>query len=180
MYWYRRRRSDAEFGIFIDNSFLGNYIVFMASKAVSGLKDHLGFWLRFVSNAVSHNFAKLLKSHEVTVPEWVMLRELFELKTASIGELGRLTGMTKGAVSKVIYRLLSRKLISTSVSESDRRAQEIRLTPKGLTLVPKLAAFADTNDEKFFGCLTASEKALLREIMSKVVKKNSLSQIPIE
>lgn len=152
----------------------------MASKAVSGLKDHLGFWLRFVSNTVSHSFAQLLRTHNVSVAEWVMLRELFELKTASIGELGRLTGMTKGAVSKVIDRLLAGKLISSAVSESDRRAQEIRLTSKGLALVPKLAACADANDEKFFGCLTASEKSHLREVLHKVVDKNRMSQIPIE
>jgi hypothetical protein len=45
---------------------------------VSGLQDHLGYWLRYVSNQVSHAFSVKLAAREVTVAEWVMLRELFD------------------------------------------------------------------------------------------------------
>jgi hypothetical protein len=45
---------------------------------VSGLQDHLGYWLRYVSNQVSHGFSLKLAAREVTVAEWVMLRELYD------------------------------------------------------------------------------------------------------
>ncbi len=33
--------------------------------AVSHLKSHIGFWMRFVSNEVSHSFARKLKQSGV-------------------------------------------------------------------------------------------------------------------
>ncbi|MFI5290109.1 MAG: MarR family transcriptional regulator, partial [Polyangia bacterium] len=47
-------------------------------KTVRPLEAHLGFWLRFVSNHVSQAFSRRLAAHEVSVAEWVVLRELLE------------------------------------------------------------------------------------------------------
>ena len=44
----------------------------------SDLETHLGYWLRFVSNHVSHAFSLKLQARDVTVAEWVVLRELFD------------------------------------------------------------------------------------------------------
>jgi hypothetical protein len=41
----------------------------------SSLESHLGYWLRYVSNHVSHAFALKLAALEVTAAEWVVLRE---------------------------------------------------------------------------------------------------------
>lgn len=43
----------------------------------SGLTAHIGFWMRIVSNSVSHAFARKLESSRVTVAEWVVLREMY-------------------------------------------------------------------------------------------------------
>ena len=47
------------------------------TNRVSGLEDHLGYWLRYVSNQVSHAFSLKVAAREVTVAEWVTLRELY-------------------------------------------------------------------------------------------------------
>lgn len=46
--------------------------------APSALEAHLGYWLRMVSNAVSHSFARKLEREGVTVAEWVFLRALYD------------------------------------------------------------------------------------------------------
>jgi len=43
----------------------------------SDLKSHLGFWMRLVSNNVSQSFARKLESMNVTVAEWVVMREMY-------------------------------------------------------------------------------------------------------
>ena len=47
-------------------------------QKVSGLEAHLGYWLRYVSNHVSHAFSMKLEALGVTVAEWVVLRELHD------------------------------------------------------------------------------------------------------
>ncbi|MGA7245246.1 MAG: MarR family transcriptional regulator, partial [Terracidiphilus sp.] len=49
-----------------------------AARAVSDLKDHVGFWMRGVSNHVSHAFSRMLQKSGVTVAEWVVLREMYD------------------------------------------------------------------------------------------------------
>ncbi len=79
------------------------------AKAVSDLKSHTGFWMRFVSNHVSHRFAQRVMAEGVTVAEWVILRELFNVESVAPSAVAEATGLTRGAVSKLIERLRAKK-----------------------------------------------------------------------
>ena len=92
---------------------------------VSALETHVGFWLRFVSNHVSKRFAQLLEERDVSVSEWVALRHLYDASdTTPLDVMGAL-GMTKGAVSKILARLESRKLVWRATDASDGRAHRV-------------------------------------------------------
>lgn len=148
---------------------------------VSHLKSHIGYHLRVVSNAVSQSFAKKLTASEVTVAEWVILREMYSSdEKTSPSIVAKMTGLTRGAVSKLIDRLLNKGLVSRSESSNDRRYQEIRLTVSAKKLVPKLAHIADENDDSFFSILTDAEKRNLVNTLIKIAKHHELNTNPIE
>lgn len=147
----------------------------------SHLKSHLGYHLRVVSNAVSHSFAGKLAALDVTVAEWVILREMYSHKTNTAPSVvAEITGLSRGAVSKLIDRLLNKGLVSRQEASEDRRYQEIKLTKVGLRLVPKLSLIADENDSAFFSLLSKSEKDELRKILVKLAKTHKLNLNPIE
>ena len=56
-------------------------------KKPSTLEDHAGYWLRYVSNHVSHAFARKVEAQGVTVAEWVLLREMFNTGAANPSQL---------------------------------------------------------------------------------------------
>jgi DNA-binding MarR family transcriptional regulator len=147
---------------------------------VSELKKHIGFWLRFVSNHVSHAFARRLLSSGVTVAEWVVMREMFEDEQVSPGVLAERIGMTRGGVSKLVDRLVSKKLITRRDRSDDRRFQSIALTAAGRQLVPQLAGLADLNDAEFFHPLSARERAALMATLKKLVEAHGLQTLPTE
>jgi DNA-binding MarR family transcriptional regulator len=158
--------------------------VFVSRKqkpAASDLKSHIGYHLRVVSNAVSHTFSRKLAASGVTVAEWVILREMYSGdETTSPSTVAELTGLTRGAVSKLIDRLLAKALVVRSESTIDRRYQDIKLTPSGIKLVPKLASIADENDECFFSSLTEVEKKSLVKLLIKLTELHRLNTNPIE
>src|SRR5690349_1400157 len=129
--------------------------------AASPLEAHLGYWLRFVSNQVSQSFERKLSALDVSVGEWVVLRELFDGEALVPSELAGKIGMTRGAVSKIMDRLEAKSLITRSANQKDRRFQAVTLSAKGRALVPRLAALADRNDWEFFGHLKAAERQQL-------------------
>jgi DNA-binding MarR family transcriptional regulator len=150
------------------------------SAQPSDLKAHIGFWLRFVSNHVSHTFAQKLLASGVTVAEWVILREMFGSAATSPSSLATSTGLTRGTVSKLVERLLRKELVTREEGAADRRTQVIALTPEGRRLVPLLASLADQNDEQFFAVLSAKQREELVATLKKLVQANRLNKIPIE
>jgi DNA-binding MarR family transcriptional regulator len=146
----------------------------------SELRHHIGFWLRAVSNHVSQAFARKLLASGVTVAEWVILREMFHRDGTAPSDLAALTGLTRGAISKLVDRLIAKELLARTYAEDDRRYQSLALTPAGAKLVPKLAAIADDNDKAFFKTLSKKERAKLRAILAKLVEAHNLTTVPIE
>lgn len=146
----------------------------------SALEDHLGFWLRFVSNHVSQRFQQQLEDRGVTVTEWVALRELFVPEPPSAAELVARLGMTKGAVSKVLTRLEAKGLAERKSSSEDARVWRLRLTRAGRELVPKLARIADENDAHFFATLSPRTRQVVTNALREVVAAHQLTQVPTE
>ncbi len=148
--------------------------------SVSELRSHIGFWLRFVSNHVSHAFGRTLLNSGVTAAEWVILRQMYDQEEMSPSFLSELTGLTRGAVSKLIDRLLAKKLVTRVGRTDDRRFQSVSLSLAGRRLVPVLAAIADKNDAAIFGVLSKSERDALLRVLKKLVEVHKLHQLPIQ
>lgn len=145
---------------------------------VSGLDQHLGYWLRFVSNAVSHSFQQKVQAKGVTVAEWVVLRELFGSTGAAPSDIAARLRMTRGAISRLVDRLTSKGLVGRDGDPSDARRQRVSLTARGRTLVPALAALADGNDDEFFGHLNTRDRAALIATMQDIVRLRGITGVP--
>lgn len=143
-------------------------------------KKFIGGRLRAISNRVSSAFARKVERSGVTVAEWVILRMVYECgPTVSPCDIARHTGLTRGAVSKLVERAMEKGLVVRTESKSDRRYQDVSLTARARELVPELAAFAQETDEEFFSCLTASERATLVRILQKLAVENRVTEVPI-
>ncbi len=151
-----------------------------AHAPVSELESHVGFWLRFVANHVSGAFARRLEERGFSVSEWVALRLLFDTKAVTSTSLVARIGMTKGAVTKVVDRLVGKQLVTRRLDADDRRVQRLSLTRAGRTVVPRLAALADANDEHYFGHLRAAERRALIGAMRTIVERLGLAGVPTE
>ena len=152
----------------------------MAETNVSPLDAHLGYWLRFVSNHVSHAFAAKLAGRGVTVAEWVVLRDLYGQDGMAPSLLADRLGMTRGAISKLADRLAAKGLLTQTADPDDRRYQTLALTPEGRALVPDMSALADRNDAEFFGHLDPAERARVEDTLKGVVRRMGLRSVPID
>jgi DNA-binding MarR family transcriptional regulator len=151
-----------------------------AKTRVSDLDAHVGYWLRFVSNHVSQRFQRKVEAHGVTVSEWVILREIYGSGPTSATALATRTGMTKGAVSKLLARIEAKELLERATVQEDRRNHVVELSAAGRQMVPKLARLADRNDDEFFGHLPEPLKAAIVDAMKNIVAVHGLMAVPVE
>lgn len=149
----------------------------LSKKKSRSYEGHLGFWLRYVSNSVSQAFARKILAEGATVPEWVLMRTIYEHEMTP-SEVADRIGMTRGAVSKIADKLVQRGLVTRTASNVDRRYQALKLTRTGEDLVPKIAALADKNDDEFFGHMTPREKEVLTDLMKDIVRRRGLKSVP--
>jgi DNA-binding MarR family transcriptional regulator len=149
-------------------------------ESISSLDAHAGYWLRWVSNHVSHAFKLKVEAHGVTVAEWVVLRQLFDAGETHPSQLAGSLGMTRGAISKLVDRLVAKGHVVRAAGEDDRRYQTVKLASSGRKLVPTLAALADQNDAEFFGHLSPEQIAALTNTLKEIVRRRQLKGAPVE
>lgn len=148
-------------------------------KNISQLEDHLGYWLRYVSNQVSLSFRQRLEKEGVAVADWVVLRLLYE-EDDFPATLAEKIGMSRGAMTKVINRLFAKKLVMRSEFQNDRRFQKIAITEEGKALVPKLAKIANDNEAFYFSHLSNKEQKYMIELLKQTVKFHNLKNKPLD
>ena len=152
----------------------------MSAPSASELTSHLGYWLSYVSNHVSHSFARKVAAKDVTVAEWALMRTLYTSDHVAPSAIAATMGMTRGAITKLADRLITKGLLLRTADLEDGRAQTLALTKSARMLVPELAALADQNDAEFFDHLTFAERSTLERLLKEIVARRSLSTMPID
>lgn len=149
-------------------------------QQVSALETHLGYWLRVVSNHVSHAFKTKVEQQGVTVAEWVVLRALLDQDGIKPSELAAKIGLTRGAISKLVDRLVAKDLLAVRSDSHDARAQVVTLKAAGRRLVPRLATLADENDAEAFAHLDQAQRAFLLAMLKGIVEHLKIQGAPVD
>jgi DNA-binding MarR family transcriptional regulator len=139
----------------------------------------LGYWLRYVSNHVSHSFAQKVETEGVTVAEWAVMRVLYDTGPLAPSALADQMGLTRGAISKLSDRLLAKSMVTRKDNSADARGHTIALSAAGRKLVPEIAKIADANDARFFGDLSADERRVVERVLKGIVERRGLREIPV-
>lgn len=144
------------------------------------LTAHLGYWLRQVSNHVSHAFSRKLATSNVTVAEWAVMRALYGREPTSPSQLADDMALTRGAISKLADRLIDKELIAREQNPNDGRAHKLKLTKVGMNLLPELAALADQNEIECFGQMSDNDRQALERILKDTVARLGIVATPLE
>ena len=145
----------------------------MAEKTnLSNLEDHIGYWIRCLSNFVHDSFAQKIKSYDISVEQWVVLRTLFNNEGITLQEASTLVGVDNSSLSRMIERLVVRGLVIRTMHPNSRRTLVLTLSSTAKKLVPLLAQEADKNDLEFFKTLQSSEKSFFLNTIKDLLLKN--------
>ena len=143
----------------------------MKKSVPSNLEAHLGYWLRCLSNFVSHTFAERLETQDVTVAQWVVLRTLYDASGATLNQAARQVGVDKSSLSRMVERLVHKGLVNRFEGD-DRRSVGLSLTASGEKMVLQLAALADENDHAFFRTLSLKQRQEFLKTIKHLLSAN--------
>jgi len=139
------------------------------TSSTSGLRDHLGYWLRRLSDEVHGRFERELAEHDVTVSQWAVLITLYRGDATTTREVARYMGIDASAVSRLVDRLAAKGLTTREPDPESRRTVRLTLTDAGRNLAPRLAEIADRNDAHFFAALEPDQRRQLETWIRRLV-----------
>ncbi|WP_030199897.1 MarR family winged helix-turn-helix transcriptional regulator [Streptomyces sp. NRRL S-87] len=139
------------------------------TERTSGLRDHLGYWLRRLSDEVHGRFERQLAEHGVTVSQWAVLVTVHRGDATTTREVARYVDIDAGAVSRLVDRLVAKGLMAREPDPASRRTLRLTLTESGRDLVPRLAEIADRNDAHFFAALEPDRRRRLEDWIRQLV-----------
>lgn len=126
--------------------------------------------LIYTVNHLNYQFRQNLKEHELTEPQYNVLRILRGFrseKSISIGFIKERMLDKNPDVSRIVDGLLAKGLLSRKENPEDRRQKAIEITEKGVALLTEMLEF-DKKAENLLACLSSVELNELNRLLDKI------------
>ncbi|WP_218310264.1 MarR family winged helix-turn-helix transcriptional regulator [Alteromonas antoniana] len=120
-----------------------------------------------VSNAFSRAYRPLLKSLDITYPQYVVLMALWEQDDIPISELLRRTRIDGGAMTLILRKLQDKGYLDLVADPHDKRSRRVKLT-KGGSDARVQAESIPHQMVCNLNSLTADEAVQLRDLIDKL------------
>ncbi|MBS1951093.1 MAG: MarR family transcriptional regulator [Bacteroidetes bacterium] len=124
--------------------------------------------LLFTASWLENNHNKFFKRHGITGIQFNILRILRgQYPNKVSGAQLKLRMLDKNSdVSRLLDRLIAKKLIEKSICTHDKRASDVVITKKGLHLLKSIDSEIDKTDSEALA-ITASEAKQLSDLLDK-------------
>jgi DNA-binding MarR family transcriptional regulator len=123
--------------------------------------------LRRVMGAMRGRFAATLRAHDLTFPQWILLKSLARKGQLPAKELAGSCGLTPANVTGVVDRLEDAGLVTRTRSKEDRRVVFVELTQNGQVKTAQILGVAEGSLASMFDGWSDKELAELRALLGR-------------
>lgn len=104
--------------------------------------------------------------------EWRVLFHLGGNGAMTASQIGALANLHKTKISRAVQKLSDRRFLIRRRDTSDRRSEQLSLTPAGQAVYADLIQVAQTYDQVLLSDLTPHEAQVLRRALHKLCSKD--------
>lgn len=98
------------------------------------------YWIVKSANLYAQRMEKVLKKSGITITAWRVSMVLREHKSLSISELSKHCSFNPSTVTKTVYSMQAKNLLSVTQGVSDARISQVAITEQGMALINQLIA----------------------------------------
>jgi MarR family transcriptional regulator, lower aerobic nicotinate degradation pathway regulator len=125
-------------------------------------------------------FLDQCQAFDLTPPQYVTLSALATHGPLDKATIGDVVALDRTTIAVVVKNLEERGFVTTKPSEEDRRSKLIKITAKGLNLLPAVQAEVARAQERTLSPLEPKERAELLRLLRKIAEENNLlSRAPL-
>lgn len=141
----------------------------------SSLQDHTAYWLNRLATSVLAKFESQLSKHDVTVAQFHILISLYHGDAETPLELAKFRDVDSGTITRVVDRMIAKRLVKRRRNAKDRRSITLKLTDKGKALISSVIVIADVEDDAWLAPLNHKELMRLKKIFGKLLEHQGIT-----
>lgn len=135
------------------------------------LSDYITYKISTLSNMLSREGERYLKSnHGIAIPDYRILITLATLGEMSAREIASHSKMDKALISRVVNRLVSRKMVNSKPDPNDGRLVLLSATKKGRDLYEELQPYAQNRQIGLLKVMEEDERKNFIRSLDKLIK----------
>jgi len=143
----------------------------MKASAKAGLEQFLTYRLHVLNKLAERGISERYQEKlDVTLPEARVIASVGSFGPFSIMDLARHANLDKSQASRAAEALIKQGLVQRETSDEDGRVVLVSLTTEGRALYKKIMPIARKWNTDLFDCLGEKEKAMLSEVLDKVIE----------
>ena len=141
-----------------------------ATFAQFDLEQFLPYRLSVLTNTVSQGIARSYRGRfDLSVTEWRILAVLGRFPGLTASEVTERTAMDKVSISRAVSSLEQKDLLQRKIDASDRRRQQLFITPgPGRAVLEQVIPEARRYEEALASTLSADEISTLSNLIEKL------------
>jgi DNA-binding MarR family transcriptional regulator len=120
--------------------------------------------------AIKGHLDEIAGAHDLTTAEYTMLSFLKRLEPCSAAELSRKQGITSQAVTQQVAPLKAKGMVTSTLSEANRRISLISLTERGRTSLAAVNVEAHRLETRMMIGLGAEERDAIRAFLFRSIE----------
>jgi DNA-binding MarR family transcriptional regulator len=132
------------------------------------LRQFVGYNLKRAYMAILDDLHRVLGQHNLRLATFSALALVSDNPDIAQGELAQALSVERSSVVVIVDDLETRQLVTRNKVLGDRRAYALRVTLKGRQLLDRLQDEIAAHENRFFGQLSAAERATLVGLLNRV------------
>jgi MarR family transcriptional regulator, lower aerobic nicotinate degradation pathway regulator len=144
------------------------------------LRETAGHLLRRCHQIAVGSFLEQCRAFDLTPPQYVTLSALATHGPLDKATIGDVVALDRTTIAVVVKNLEERGFVTTRPSDQDRRSKLVKITAKGLNLLPSVQIEVARAQERTLAPLSPKERVELVRLLRKIAEENNLlSRAPL-
>lgn len=140
-----------------------------------------GHLIRRLNQISAGLFVEEAGSLGLTTVQFAALNMIKEVPNIDQASLSDMIAFDKTTIVKVLDRLVEKGLITRTRSETDRRANHLHITPKGVEVIKQIQPMLDRSDARILAPLSSADQRKFMELLTQLVHVNNIySRAPLD
>jgi len=132
------------------------------------LEEYLGIKIAKVRNSIKNEMEIALIPYDITTTQFVVLLKLCEKDRMTQKELAKETNYKQSALTLILDKLETKKLIKREAKENDRRAYLIAITDEGKEFENRLVLVGKELEKRILDDITDNQRKEFVNILDKI------------